>query len=95
MTKTEEEQVKEIRDEIFRLALKSPDIETMHWYMWLDSCFENDEFNPDELGSIKWRCMVLHWKKEPTNSLNWKIDALVKTMGYDLNNVKTGLERND
>ncbi|KKN17546.1 hypothetical protein LCGC14_0964710 [marine sediment metagenome] len=88
----EQERVKEIRDEIFRLALKSPDIETMHWYMWLDECFENDEFHPDELGRIKWRCMVLDWKGEPVNQLNWEIDALVKKMGYDLNDIKTGVD---
>lgn len=92
MTKQEEIQVKGIRAEIFRLALKSPDIETMHWYMWLDDCFENDEFHPDELGSIKWRCMVLNWKKEPVTPLTWKIDALVKMMGYDLNDITTGME---
>ena len=93
MSRQEELKVKEIRDEIFGLAVKSPDIETMHWYMWLDDCFENDEFHPDELGRIKWRCIVLHWKNEPVSTLNWKIDALVKMMGYDLNVIKTGLER--
>lgn len=92
MTKQEEIQIKEIRDEIFRLALKSPDIEMMHWYIALDNCFENDEFHPDELSSIKWRCMVLSWKKEPVTSLSWKIDALVRMMGYDLNAIKTGIE---
>ncbi|KKM72174.1 hypothetical protein LCGC14_1423250 [marine sediment metagenome] len=88
----EETQIKEIRSEIFQLALKSPDTETMHWYMWLDECFENDEFHHDELSTIKWRCMVLSWKKEPVTPLSWKIDALVKQAGYDLNEVKTGLE---
>jgi len=84
--------VKGIRDKIFRLALKSPDIETMHWYMWLDECFENDDFHPSELSSMKWRCTVLSWKKEPVNPLCWEIDTLVKMMGYDLNAIKTGLE---
>ena len=91
MVRPEEIQVKEIREEIFRLALKSPDLETMHWYIALDECFENDEFHSDELSSIKWRCMVLNMKKEPINTLSWKIDALVKTMGYDLSDVDIGI----
>lgn len=93
MNKQEEAQIKDIRDEIFRLALKSPDLETMHWYIALDNCFENDEFHTDELGSIKWRCIVLNWKKEPVNPLSRKIDRLVKDCGYDLNTIKTGLEK--
>jgi len=92
MSKQEEAQIKEIRAEIFQLALGSPDIETMHWYMCLDECFENNEFHFDELSSIKWRCIVLGWRKEPINLLSWKIDALVKAMGYDLNAIKTGVE---
>ena len=84
----EEIKVKEIRNEIFHLALTSPDIETMHWYMWLDDCFENDEFHPEELSSIKWRCMVLRWKEKIASPLLWKIDTLVKLMGYDLNDIE-------
>jgi hypothetical protein len=60
--------------------------------MWLDDCFENDYLNPDELGNIKWRCMILNFKGEPIKPLSWKIDALVKMMGYDLNAIKMELE---
>lgn len=82
------EQVKKIRAEIFRLALQSPDLETMHWYIALDDCFENDGFSASELGSIKWRCLVLSWKKERVNPLLWMIDELVKDASYDLNTIK-------
>jgi hypothetical protein len=87
------EDVVKIRAEIFRLALQSPSLEIMHWYIALDDCFENDEFSPSELSSIKWRCMVLSWQKQPINNLAWMIDALVKKEGYDLNKVETGLEK--
>jgi hypothetical protein len=84
--------ITEIREDIFQLALKSKDIETMHWYMELDDCFENDELSVKDLNNLKWRCMVLNCKKEPIKDLLWKIDTMVKELGYDLASTKTGLE---
>lgn len=63
------EQIKAIRQEIFRLAKHSPSIEVIHWYMWLDDCFENDEFSPSEFNNVQWRCYVLDSKKQPIDNL--------------------------
>lgn len=85
-----EEQIKQIRSEIFRLALQSPDLETMHWYIALDDCFENDEFhkNGDNgISSIVWQCQVLSWKKQPVNQLLSMVDNLFTQAGY---RVKSG-----
>ncbi len=60
---TRDFQIRSIRREIFRLAKLSPNASVMHWYMWLDDCFENDEFHIDEFGSVKWRCGVLQDKE--------------------------------
>ena len=87
-----DKEVRAIRDKIFELARKSPDLETMHWYIALDDCFENDEFSPSELSSIKWRGTVLAPEGEPVAKLLWMIDALVRSRGYDLNKVTIGLE---
>lgn len=83
MTNAEQEQIiKTIRQEIFRLALLSPDLETMHWYTALDDCFENDEFCKDDISPIVWRCQVLSWKHQPTNQLVQMIDALFREARY-------------
>ena len=63
------ELIKAARAEIFRLALKSPDLETMHWYISLDECFENDEFDTEDFGKLRWRIEVLHEKEEPVTPL--------------------------
>jgi len=78
----EEQIIKAIRQEIFRLALLSPDLETMHWYIALDDCFENDEFCKDDISSIVWRCQVLSWKHQPTSQLVQMVDTLFKEAGY-------------
>lgn len=86
----ETEQIKAIRAEIFCLALQSPDLETMHWYIALDNCFENDKFYKDGdngISSIVWRCQVLSWKKQPVNRLSQMIDSLFTLAGYK---VKSG-----
>ena len=80
-----EKQIKKIRSEIFRLALQSPDLETMHWYIALDNCFENDEFHKDGddgISSIVWRCQVLSWKKQPVNQLLSMVDDLFTQAVY-------------
>lgn len=77
-----EKQVKQIRDEIFQLALKSPDLETMHWYIALDNCFENDEFPVDEISSMVWRCQVLLMKHQQVQHIAIEIDKLIKESGY-------------
>lgn len=70
--------IKDIRAEIFRLALQSPDLETMHWYTSLDECFENDEIQIDEVNNMTWRAWVLNQKKEPVSILLWLIDKLIQ-----------------
>ena len=69
--------IKEIRKEIFRLAKKSKDLETMHWYMWLDDCFENDEFHNDDLGNLGWRLWVLQQKGE---KINWILQEVKEVL---------------
>ena len=69
--------IKQIRQEIFRLAKDAKDLETMHWYTALDQGFENDELQEDEIENIKWRATVLHWKKEPVGKLLGMIDAVI------------------
>ena len=46
--------IKIIRENIFILAKDSETLESMHWYMWLDACFENDEFHGLEGETIRW-----------------------------------------
>ena len=70
--------IKEIRQEIFRLAKASKDLETMHWYIALDNCFENDELQEDEIENLKWRATVLSMKQEPITRLLWMIDYVIR-----------------
>uniref|UniRef100_A0A6M3L4S3 Uncharacterized protein n=1 Tax=viral metagenome TaxID=1070528 RepID=A0A6M3L4S3_9ZZZZ len=77
------EQIKIVRAEIFRLALRSKDIETMHWYMWLDDCFENDEFYKSDFGKMKWRIWVLMQKNEPVIGLSNMITPILKYVGVE------------
>jgi hypothetical protein len=52
-------QIKRVRREIFQLARNAPSLEVMHWYMWLDECFENDEFHVSDFSTVQWRAMAL------------------------------------
>lgn len=54
-----EPQIKRVRREIFQLARNAPSLEVMHWYMWLDECFENDEFHLEDFSTVQWRSMAL------------------------------------
>lgn len=67
---TEHEQIKTIRNEIFEQARRSENLEVMHWCMWLDDCFENDEFHDSEAENVRWRMMVLKDKGELVNVFN-------------------------
>ena len=80
------EVIKKIRSEIFRLAKLSPTLEIMHWYIALDNCFENDEFDDEEFGNAVWRCRVLLWEKQPVMDIACDIDALIKYEGYEVIN---------
>ena len=71
-------EIKKIREEIFRLCKQAPDLETLHWYIAVDDCFENDEFN-GEVENLKWRVQVLNMKKEPITKLAWAVDPFIKT----------------
>ena len=75
---TEEDIIKKIRMKIFELAKESIDLETMHWYMWLDECFENDKFHLEEVKNIQWRIWVLWEKKELVRHLTELIEELLK-----------------
>ena len=80
----DEARVSALRDNIFQLALKSPDLETMHWYIALDNCFENDGFPESEIGNMVWRCRVLSWKGQPVSDIAWQIDGMIKDAGYTI-----------
>ncbi len=68
---------KEIRAEIWRLVQQAPSMEIVHWYVSLDDCFENDEFQTDEMVNMKWRATVLHWRHEPVGYLLKLVDEIV------------------
>jgi hypothetical protein len=74
-------QVKLIRAEIFRLAKQAPDLETMHWYIALDECFENNEFDPDDFKNLQWRSFVLEGKGEPVIALLHMITPVLQAAG--------------
>ena len=78
--------IKEIRGEIFDLAKQSPSLEIMHWYISLDDCFENDEFQGGNFGNAVWRCRVLVWEGQPVIDIARKIDALIEYAGYEVIN---------
>ncbi len=80
-----------VRRLIFSQAKNALDLETMHWYMALDDCFENDELQTDMLGALKWRCQVLNMKGQDIRLLTRRIDDVVIAAGYDLNAVGTGV----
>ena len=82
--KENREKVRAVRAEIYYRAKSARDLETMHWYMWLDECLENDELQASELPNIKWRATVLYWKHEPVGMLLRLIDDCVKAYGFDL-----------
>lgn len=44
--------IRQIRAEIFSLAKNSPSLEVMHWYMWVDECFKNDELGDNEVDKV-------------------------------------------
>ena len=69
------ENIQQIRAEIFRLAQSAPDLEVMHWYMWLDECFENDELQQEKYKSMAWRLSVLREKREAVGELTRLINA--------------------
>lgn len=73
--------IKKVRAEIFRLARQAPDLETMHWYMWLDANFENDEFHPSDFGKVQWQSQVLNEKKEPIGRLFYLMTSVLRKMG--------------
>lgn len=73
--------IRAIRAEIYQRAKESPDLETMHWYMWLDDCFENDEFLPSEFSNMRWRIWVLKDREEPIRHLMHLITAVLRETG--------------
>lgn len=75
------EKVRALRAKIFECAKHAPDLETMHWWMWLDECFENDTVQSDKIATAKWRATVLHWKKQISNEMLWEIDVVLKETG--------------
>lgn len=77
----DESLIKPVRNAIFERAKLSPDIEMMHWYMWLDECFENDEFHPSELSNVQWRLWVLLEKEEPLGFLPHMIERVLLKAG--------------
>ena len=79
---SEKEQIKAIRTEIFSLAIHSPSLEVMHWYMWLDECFENDELHKEEVENVRWRVWVLQEKEEYVDYLLVLLRDLLTERGY-------------
>lgn len=77
----DENLIKPIRNAIFERAKLSHDIETMHWYVWLDECFENDEFHPSEYRNVRWRLWVLSQKEEPLGWLPSMIEEVLLKAG--------------
>lgn len=77
----DESLIKPIRNAIFERAKLSPDIETMHWYMWLDDCFENDEFHPSEFSNVQWRLCALTQKEAPLGLLPHMIEQVLLEAG--------------
>lgn len=61
--------IKPIRDEIWRLVQQAPNMETIHWYVALDDCFENDEFMFEEAENMRQRICVLKHKGEHVDYL--------------------------
>lgn len=74
-------EVKRVRAEIFRLAKSAPNLEVMHWYMWLDECFENEEFHKEDFASVQWRSSALLAKGEPINRLLSMITPILEKVG--------------
>lgn len=79
----EEVQVKLIKEELFRLAKEAPDLETIHWYIAVDECFENNEFQRSEANNLRWRLEVLYsMKKQPVRYLVDLIEPILKYYGF-------------
>lgn len=76
-----ERAIKSVRAEIFKLVKDAPDLEAMHWYISLDDCFENNEFDPDNFGNIQWRCFVLQSKGLPVDHLLNLITSVLRLAG--------------
>lgn len=76
------DKIKEIRAEIFRLIQVAPDLETVHWYISLDECFENDEFQGDEAENLRWRLHVLFEKKEPVHKISSLCESVLQYHGF-------------
>lgn len=77
----DESLIKPVRNAIFERTKLSPDIETMHWYMVLDDCFENNELHPDEYNNVQWRLWVLFQKEEPLGLLPHMIEQVLLKAG--------------
>ena len=65
----EREAIRRIRAKIFRLAKQSPSLGLMHWYMQLDDCFKNDEFQEEKLSDLRWLLDCLRREGEPVDSI--------------------------
>lgn len=90
----DESLIKPIRNAIFERAKLSPDIETMHWYMWLDDCFENDEFHPAEFKNARWRLWALLEKEEPLGLLPHMIKQVLLEAGCLIKQIDRALIEN-
>lgn len=78
---TEEDIIKTIRTEIFSNAKESNSLEIMHWYMWLDDCFENDEFYKSNAEKVRYRIWVLKNEGELVRYLIELLGGLLELHG--------------
>lgn len=86
------EHIERIREAIFARSLESLDVETLHWWMWLDECFENDDWPAGrDLAAMKYRLQVLRLKQIPMGNLLFLVDAEAKRRSIDMLTVETGL----
>ena len=76
------EQIQLIKLEIFRLIKKAKDLETIHWYIAVDKCFENDEFQKSKAGKLRYRLWVLFEKKEDVLHLTSLIEPVLVFHGF-------------
>lgn len=75
------EQIHRIRAELFRLCKEAKSFELIHWYVAIDECFENDEFQRDEAENLRWRLQALSWQNAPIGYLTKLITPILEDAG--------------
>lgn len=74
-------QIKEIREYLFQLCKDADDMDTIHWYVAIDDCFENDDFQIDQAENLRWRLQALSWKGTSIGRLSKMIEPVLEDAG--------------